>query len=60
METLLQMSDLMKFPNKLNTTVKMIPGIVEHSLFYRMATKAIIAGKLGVRIINPTSERANY
>jgi hypothetical protein len=25
-----------------------------------MATKAIIAGKLGVRIINPTSERANY
>jgi ribose 5-phosphate isomerase A len=45
---------------KLNTTVKMTPGIVEHSLFYRMATKAIIAGKLGVRIINPTSERANY
>ncbi|HMI01966.1 MAG TPA: ribose 5-phosphate isomerase A [Pedobacter sp.] len=35
----------------LNIRVKMIPGIVEHSLFYKMATKAIIAGENGVRII---------
>ncbi len=35
----------------LNIRVKMIPGIVEHSLFYKMADKAIIAGENGVRII---------
>ena len=38
---------------QLNIHVKMIPGIVEHSLFYRMASKAIIAGEKGVRIISP-------
>jgi len=38
---------------QLNIDVKMIPGIVEHSLFYGMATKAIIAGENGVRIITP-------
>lgn len=36
----------------LNTNVKMIPGVVEHSLFYKMATKAVVAGKQGIRIIN--------
>lgn len=36
----------------LNTHVKMIPGVVEHSLFYRMASKAIIAGPEGIRTIN--------
>lgn len=35
----------------LNSRVKMMPGIVEHSLFYKMAAKAIIAGETGVRII---------
>jgi len=39
--------------DQLNVLVKMIPGVVEHSLFYRMAAKAIIAGPEGVRIINP-------
>lgn len=38
-------------PAKINTGLRMIPGIVDHSLFYRMATKAIIAGENGVRII---------
>ncbi|HKG07194.1 MAG TPA: ribose 5-phosphate isomerase A [Pedobacter sp.] len=36
----------------LDIEVNMIPGIVAHSLFYRMAGKAIIAGKDGVRIIS--------
>ncbi|MDN5287910.1 MAG: Ribose-5-phosphate isomerase [Mucilaginibacter sp.] len=36
---------------QLNIQVKMIPGIVEHSLFYKMATKAVIAGENGVRVI---------
>lgn len=35
----------------LNTQIKMIPGIVEHSLFYKMATKAIVSGKEGTKII---------
>lgn len=35
----------------LNIRVKMIPGIVEHSLFYNMAAKAIVASENGVRII---------
>ncbi|WP_423148378.1 ribose 5-phosphate isomerase A [Rubrolithibacter danxiaensis] len=38
---------------KLNRQLKMIPGVVEHSLFYRMATKAVVCGEQGVRIINP-------
>ena len=38
---------------QLNIDIKMIPGIVEHSLFYGMATKAIIAGENGIRIITP-------
>jgi len=40
-------------PEKLNIQVKMIPGIVDHSLFYRMATKALIAGENGIRVITP-------
>jgi ribose 5-phosphate isomerase A len=40
-------------PEKLNTRIKMIPGIVDHSLFYRMATKALIAGEKGVSVIIP-------
>nr|WP_068886552.1 ribose 5-phosphate isomerase A [Pedobacter panaciterrae] len=38
---------------RLNIQIKMIPGVVEHSLFYGMAKKAIIAGKNGVKIITP-------
>ncbi|AYL95575.1 ribose 5-phosphate isomerase A [Mucilaginibacter celer] len=40
-------------PEKLNTLVKMIPGVVEHSLFYQLATQAIISGEQGIRIIMP-------
>lgn len=40
-------------PESLNTQVKMIPGIVDHSLFYRMATQAIVAGDDGVKVITP-------
>ena len=40
-------------PEKLNTQIKMMPGVIDHSLFYRMATKAIIAGKDGISIITP-------
>jgi ribose 5-phosphate isomerase A len=36
----------------LNTNINMIPGVVEHSLFYKIATKAVVAGKQGIRIIN--------
>ena len=39
--------------DNLNTMVKMIPGVVEHSLFYRMAHKAVIAGEHGTTIILP-------
>lgn len=38
---------------KLNVQAKMIPGVVEHSLFYRMAAKAIIAGAGGIKFILP-------
>jgi ribose 5-phosphate isomerase A len=38
---------------QLNIQVKMIPGIVEHSLFYQMATRAVIAGENGIRVIEP-------
>jgi ribose 5-phosphate isomerase A len=38
---------------QLNIDVKMIPGVVEHSLFYGMATKAIISGEGGIQIITP-------
>ena len=40
-------------PEKLNIHIKMIAGIVDHSLFYRMAAKAIVAGKTGTKIIMP-------
>ncbi|MEO7211916.1 ribose 5-phosphate isomerase A [Mucilaginibacter sp.] len=39
--------------NELNMHVKMIPGVVEHSLFYHLATKAIIAGENGIQTILP-------
>jgi ribose 5-phosphate isomerase A len=38
---------------ELNSYIKMMPGIVDHSLFYKMAHKAVIAGEHGVRIITP-------
>ncbi|MGN8069462.1 ribose 5-phosphate isomerase A [Mucilaginibacter sp. 22184] len=38
---------------QLNIDLKMIPGVVEHSLFYGMATQAIIAGESGICIITP-------
>ncbi|QNK63780.1 ribose 5-phosphate isomerase A [Pedobacter sp. PAMC26386] len=38
---------------ELNVAVKMIPGIVDHSLFFGMATKAVIAGEKGIKILIP-------
>jgi ribose 5-phosphate isomerase A len=38
----------------LNTFIKMLPGVVDHSLFYHMATKAIIAGPAGIKEITPS------
>lgn len=40
--------------DELNISISMIPGIVEHSLFYRMAAKAIIASEDGFSIITPS------
>jgi len=37
----------------LNTFVKMLPGVVNHSLFYRMAKKAIVSGPGGTKIMAP-------
>jgi ribose 5-phosphate isomerase A len=37
----------------LNTFIKMLPGVLNHSLFYRMATKAIISGINGTEILEP-------
>lgn len=37
---------------ELNAYFKMMPGMVDHSLFYQMASKAVIAGEHGVRIIS--------
>lgn len=31
--------------------LKMLPGVVEHSLFYKMASKAIVAGYKGVEVL---------
>jgi len=39
--------------SQLNSYIKMMPGIVDHSLFYRMAHKAVIAGANGVKVIIP-------
>ncbi len=36
---------------EINVLVKSIPGVVETSLFYRLAHKAIIAGENGVRVL---------
>lgn len=43
---------LTTFPDlgSLNSTIGMIPGVVGHSLFYQLATKAITAGESGVII----------
>jgi len=37
-------------PAQLNTTLKAITGVVETSLFYNLATKAITAGEAGIKI----------
>ncbi|KIO74495.1 hypothetical protein TH53_26195 [Pedobacter lusitanus] len=37
--------------SELNIAVKMIPGVVEHSLFYGLASKAVIAGKNGTKVM---------
>jgi ribose 5-phosphate isomerase A len=40
-------------PEILNLEIKMIPGVVDHSLFYRMATKALLAGENGITVYKP-------
>lgn len=35
--------------------IKMVAGVVEHSLFYKLASKAIIAGEEGISILSPQS-----
>lgn len=40
-------------PGKLDIGIKMIPGVVGHSLFYRMAHQAIISGNNGLQYIDP-------
>lgn len=39
-------------PAMLNDRVTSIPGILEHSLFFNLATKAVIAGPQGIEICN--------
>lgn len=41
--------------NMLNTFIKMLPGVIDHSLFYHMATKAIVSGPAGIKEITPSS-----
>ncbi|SFM80248.1 ribose-5-phosphate isomerase [Chitinophaga sp. YR627] len=43
------------FPDleQLDIQVKMLPGVVGHSLFYQMAQQAVIAGSAGVKYIYP-------
>ncbi|RZJ91079.1 MAG: ribose 5-phosphate isomerase A [Chryseobacterium sp.] len=40
---------------ELDRKIKMIPGVLDHSLFYRIANKGIIAGPNGIKIINQQS-----
>lgn len=37
--------------DEINAKLNRIPGIVEHSLFYQIATKAIIASENGIKIV---------
>lgn len=37
--------------SSLNAAIKMLPGVVDHSLFFRMAGKAVIAGPEGTAIM---------
>jgi ribose 5-phosphate isomerase A len=39
---------------QLNQSVKLIPGVIEHSLFYRLASKALVAESKRIKILNPT------
>lgn len=41
------------WPLEKMNAVKMVPGVVEHSLFLGIAKKAIIAGEGGVKILTP-------
>jgi len=37
--------------NELNTVIKTIPGVIDHSLFYDIATKVLIAEENGTRLL---------
>lgn len=45
--------DVFPDPKQLDIQVKMIPGVVDHSLFYGMAHQAVISGEEGVQHIYP-------
>lgn len=42
---------------ELDRRLKAMTGVIETSLFYQIAAKALIAGKDGVRVIEKTGER---
>ncbi len=39
----------------LYTFIKLLPGVVDHSLFYRLASKAVVAGPDGVIVMYPAA-----
>jgi ribose 5-phosphate isomerase A len=41
------------WPLEKMNAIKMVPGVVEHSLFFGIAKKAIVAGEDGVTILSP-------
>lgn len=43
--------DTMPDLGELNTTIKSLPGVVDHSLFYQIASKVIVAAPEGIQII---------
>jgi len=38
---------------QLNQSVKLMPGVIEHSLFYHLASKALVADSNGIKILSP-------
>ena len=39
----------------INTFIKLLPGVVDHSLFYQLATKAVVAGPEGIKVMYPAA-----
>ncbi|MET3501273.1 ribose 5-phosphate isomerase A [Mucilaginibacter rubeus] len=47
-------------PARLNTFIKMLPGVLDHSLFYRMARRAFISGPEGTRTVYPAIQNYDH